>query len=289
MHDASTDRRGLFRHVLGRVRPMPTAAASEPSTRGRLGFRTASIDELVEAAKEVGLERRIDALRDLARRSIRVAPAAAAASDALAFGGGAALPSGVDWPHWQGRPLTFLARVERRLFFFDTGTLPSGFEAIHRGAGRVLAVKDRDLVAVDGPASPRIRRPGDAAAELVIPRVFSAPVEALELTDDERVAWEALRARLASIQGTELTDRVPVKIVHRIFGYPDHTGGDMPRVCERCAAGHDFVGGHYELEQRAARWELLAQFSADPELGWCWPGRVYYWINTEGELWTINR
>ncbi len=207
----------------------------------------------------------------------------------MAFGGQALLPAGVQWPQWQGRPLTFLARVERRLFFFDTSSLPSGLRANHRGAGRVLAAPEDDPVLVDGPACPQVRHPGDLAAEFVIPRVWSAPVEELELTEDERVAWEVLRARLASDQGTELTDQVPVDIVHRIFGYPDHTGGDMPRICERCASGEDFVSGHHELEPAAARWQLLAQFSADPELGWSWPGRVYFWTDDEGAIWTIRR
>jgi hypothetical protein len=289
VEEPATDRRGLFRRAIAGVARAPTAQASDSLTRGLLGFRTASIDELLEASREVGLESQVSALRDLARHSVRIAPGLAGIHDTIAFGGRLQLPSGVDWPRYRGRPLTFLARVDSQLFFYDTSSLPSGFEAIHRGAGCVLVVGEGELVARDGPTSPRVRHPGVAVAELVIPRVWAATVEALELTEDERAAWELLRAHLASIQGTELTDQVPVDIVHRIFGYPDHTVGDMPRVCEACSSGDDFVGGRYELEHQAARWELLAQFCPDPELGWSWPGRVYFWRDREGEVWTIRQ
>jgi Domain of unknown function (DUF1963) len=289
MDETTSDRRGLFRYAFGRAVQTPVGESPETPTRGRLGSSTASTDDLLDAARELGLESRIGALRGLARRSIRLGPAQGRGSEAVVFGGPVLLTSGVEWPHWQGRPLTFLARVERRQFFFDTSSLPSGLQAGHRGAGRVLAVPEDDPVAVDGPAWPPVRRGGDFAAELVMPRVWSAVVEELGLTEDERAAWETLRARLASDQGTELTDQVPIEILHRIFGYPDHTGGDMPRICERCAGGEDFVSGHHELEQAAARWQLLAQFSADPELGWTWPGRVYFWTDREGEVWTIRR
>ncbi len=289
MDEATTDRRGLFLNVLKGVSRTSEQSLDEFLIRGSLGTRTASIDELLAAATDVGLTARAEEVRRLVRRSIRLAPGGEEPSRGVAFGGRVPLPRGVDWPHWREEPLTFLARVGRRLFFFDASRFPTGLEAIHRGAGHVITVDSDDLVLTSGPAWPRGQRPGTAMAELVIPRVWSAPVEALELPDAERTAWEVLRERLASMQGTELTDQVPVDIVHRIYGYPDHTDGDMPRICERCAGGNDFVDGHWELEEPAARWELLAQFSADPELGWSWPGRVYFWVNPDGEIWTIQR
>jgi len=289
MDEATTDRRGLFRNVLNRVRGSPEESVDEFLIRGSLGTRTASIVELLAAAEDVGLAARLEELRRLTRRSIRLAPGGREPPGAVAFGGCAPLPRGVDWPYWRDEPLTFLARVGRRLFFFDASALPSGRQTTHRGAGHVITLDNDDLVLQSGPAWPRGRRPGTAMAELVIPRVWSAPVEALGLTDAERTAWEVLRQRLASMQGTEMTDQVPVDIVHRIHGYPDHTDGDMPRICERCVGGDDFVDGQWELEQQAARWQLLAQFSADPVLRWSWPGRVYFWVNPDGQLWTIRR
>ena len=117
------------------------------------------------------------------------------------------------------------------------------------------------------------------------------------------------RCAASSPSGREpaLTDALPSShIVHRVFGYPDHTGGELQLICELCANGHDVSDGypfmHPEgpgLEESADRWELLAQFSADDDLGWSWGSparRLYFWVDRDAlragdlaDVWTITR
>jgi Domain of unknown function (DUF1963) len=319
MDEGTIDRRGLFRHLFSQaaraaVPGLGAAAdvAGEPPTRALMSERTLSIDELLACAEDVGLHDRHAALSALARRSVRLAPAVTKGSGGVGFGGGTRLPRGVAWPQWQGRQLTFLAQIDldpalgRLLFFFDTATHPSGLEAAHAGAGCVLRIGDERLVRARGPSSPLTQCPGEAAPELVIPRAWSAVVERLELSEDERAAWEVLRERLATAQGVELTDRVVSRfhVVHRFLGYADETVGDMPLICELCGDGRDATGGPpllradaHELERGAARWELLAQFSGDDRLGWPWGSRrIHFWIDRDAlalgdmrRVWTIAR
>jgi len=147
---------------------------------------------------------------------------------------------------------------------------------------------------------------GELAGELMIAPSGSPSLERLELSRAERDAWEVLRAELASLQGFHPPQGpgAVFRAVHRIFGYPDSPAGEMPLVCELTAAGEDVIEGRAELhsmggelEPRAARWELLAQFSGDGKLGWPWVAqRVYFWIDRDalaaGELenvWAIAR
>ena len=305
-------------------------APGEVHTRGRASLRTASLEELLDAAEEFGLNARTEELSNAMRSSVRLSPivsTTATRTGAASFGGPAALPRGVGWPHWRGRPLTLLAQVDlgelataglplsgrdKLLFFFDTSVVPSGLDPAHDGSGCVLHVAeaepDQAETAADGPALPTRPYVGHASVELVIPRVWSAKVDALDLTADERVGWELLRQRLAGMQDTELTDAVTssLHIVHRVFGYADHTGGDMPLICELCASGYRVPESPplmhpkaAELEPQSGRWELLAQFSADHELGWSWgtsAERLYFWIDRNAlaagdfsNIWTITR
>jgi uncharacterized protein YwqG len=335
MSDDTTDRRELFRQAiagaaraaassgpLGSLDSLTGAAAGsagrEAPSRAPTPRRTATLEETLAAARVFGLEPRVDSLREAVRSSIRISPVSTHDRPPVIVGGTPHLPPGIEWPAWQGRPLSFLAQVDlgalpdgarandslpdRLLFFYDSAGNPSGLESGHRGAGRVLALDHEP-----GAPLPQDGRPAGASIETVIPRVWSARVEALGLNDAERDGWEEMRHELAERQGTGLTDAQPSShIVHRVFGYPDYTGGDMQLTCELCANGHDVTDGqpfvHPEgpgMEERADRWELLAQFSADDKLGWSWgppARRLYFWIDRDAlragdlaEAWTIAR
>lgn len=69
-----------------------------------------------------------------------------------------------------------------------------------------------------------------ASPELVIPRAWSEPVEALGLSDREREAWSRLRDALAEWQGVSPADSTArTHRLHRLLGYPDdRTGGLLP-------------------------------------------------------------
>jgi Domain of unknown function (DUF1963) len=269
-------RRELFTRLLRAPRPpFPT--------------NTAVIEELPEPQ------------RGLARLSTRLQPGPGPGS----FGGRALLARGVEWPAWRGRPLTFLARVGGLSLFYEAETCPSGFEPAHAGCGRALLDSGSSLMEASGPALPARRAGASSARELVLPRVYAAAVEELDLDPQEREAWERTRERLAAEQGTVLGDRLEgFHPLHRILGYPDDTHGDMPLICELCSRGEDAFGGRPWLHPRAAereaasrRWELLAQLSSDEQLGWSWgKRRLYYWVEREAlarrdlsRVWTILR
>ncbi len=322
MADEPVDRRGLFRELFkqatGAIAPVlgvdldAPPRPPEPHTRAGLAHRTVSIQELLGKSGEFGLEGRSEALSELARHSLRMVPSAHATRMDLEFGGHPLMAEGQEWPSWQDRPLTFLGQLEageplgRILFFYDVTGRPSGCLAAHRGSARVIRANERSLFPVEGPALPAGGLPGALAGELVVPRATSPAVEALKLSDDERDAWEALRDELASLQGTELADREGgvFQVVHRVFGYPDETSGEMPLTCELASAGEDVIQGRArlhpqaaKLERRSGRWELLAQLSGDGKLGWPWVAqRLYFWVDRDAlaagdldQVWAISR
>ncbi len=322
MAEEPVDRRGLFREFFRQAADAVVPAlgidldallpAAQPDAAASLSQRTVAPEELRAKAAEFGLEDRSEALTELSRRSLRMVPAAHAPSPGVEFGGRPLMNEGQQWPSWQGRELTFLAQVEageelgRLLFFYDTTGRPTGYLAAHRGSARVLRANDGRLVAGEGPSLPAAGFPGQLAGELVLPRAASQEVEALGLSEAERDRWDGLRAELASVQGTTLADgRSGVfQVVHRVFGYPDETGGEMALTCELASAGEDVIEGRAQLHplasklaRRAGRWELLAQLSGDGKLGWPWVAqRVYFWVDREAlaggdleQVWAIAR
>jgi uncharacterized protein YwqG len=321
MVDNYTGRRGLFRSVIqgmGRVatesnsildslrsltspNPDESHPPEDAPIRARASMRTMSLEETLAAAGRFGLEERKDSVAQVARAAINLTAEPDSGAVSAFVGGRPELPSGTEWPHSDGRPLSFLAQVNlgelpaavspfpsktKLMFFFDVRKVPSGFLQAHRCAGAVLAMRS-------GSAPDRVAggRRAQATVETVLPRVWSKKAEDLDLSDDERFAWERLRAHLAEAQETMLSDAAPTdRIAHRIFGYPDSTQGDMPLICELVANGYDVPAHpftHPEAEQfedRAGRWEMLAQFSADREFGWSWGAkqeRLYFWIDRD--------
>src|SRR5487761_2187539 len=321
MSEEPVDRRGLFRDLFrqasGAIVPAIGArlgplVPQEPAEGERAAHRTASVEELLSAAADLGLDGRAKAIEGLARRSLRLIPAVDATGRRVRFGGTALMDEEREWPSWQGRALTLLAQVEageglgRLLFFWDVLGRPSGCLAAHRGSAQVLLCDDSRILPVDGPALPAGGLPGQLAVELVIPPAASDAVAELGLAPPERDAWEALREELASLQGTGPAHRVGevFRVVHRILGYPDCGSAEMELTYELASAGEDVIEGRAhmhpraaQLEAPAARWELLAQVSGDGKLGWPWVAqRVYFWVDREAlaagnldQVWAIAR
>jgi hypothetical protein len=122
-------------------------------------------------------------------------------------------------------------------------------------------------------ASPRAARctvgdaPVTATAELILPRAWAEPVEALGLNTEEQDGWMRLRAALAKWQGIDPLDGTgQTHRLHRLFGYPDERSGTLPLTCELADRGEplelDLTGpDRYELEEGAQRWALLVQIA----------------------------
>jgi hypothetical protein len=293
-------RRGFFRQLAGeigeRIIPFVEEVApfgetiveveveAEPrrAARARPAGARVSIDELLAMAGEAGLGERLDAVRELARRSVRVTLGdARAAANASCLG---EAPARADEPFCPAR----LDLAEVAAVLGDDGPMPGGgmlsFVAI--GASECRVVID------DVPPAAQRWRPVDLSAELQLPRVWSAPVQALGLDAAEHEAWQRVREQLAERQGVALHDATAeLQALHRLLGYPDERNGDMPLMCELLARGHDLgddpplahpAAG--EAEASAVRWRLLAQLTVDDELGWSWGDgheRLYLWIDEQ--------
>ncbi len=338
---STSDRRGFLRHLAGELArgakdvapalsPLPLGGVLElPSLSGAIAAepaesaarprtvpaapaaRCATTEEVLALATEVGLERRLDAVRALAGQSLRIVPAPAGSAGASQLGGMPPLPPDVPWPDWNGDPLPFLARIDlaaipaaadepdlpRRgsLFvFYAAHGVPSGLCLGHAGA---VAVRYSEAEPVPPRRLPKAaRRPGGHAttlsAERSLPRAWSAQVDPLELEPEEQSAWQELRRRLAELQGVALFDESDEQAaLHRLLGYPDERRGDMPAACEAAARGIDLAEqspyaheAARELEAAAGRWRLLLQLSADDDVGWSWRERrerLYLWIDAD--------
>ena len=274
-------------------------------------------EDLMRLAADAGLIRHVEAVVALARRSIRLVPGAepAAPGSRTRLGGPPDLPPGAAWPSWDSQPLIFLAQIDLAeahalglepllpedgvlLIFSALERTPAGSSPLDRESTRVLYVEPQRLP-VDAPEPVGTAQPHEAltlelSCELVLPRVWTADVQALELDDDEQEAWEQVRRELAELQGVEAWDSgEPLESRHHLLGVPDESRGDMPVACELAAQGIDVGYGaplaHPDakrVELAAGRWRLLLQLTVDDEAGWAFSRgreRLYVWA-PEGDL-----
>jgi hypothetical protein len=231
-----------------------------------------SPDDVDELARAEGLGSRVGEIRSLIRRSARILRRLDEAEEPEAWldlAGGLAIaedrPSpgavpdtvllaqvALSAPALQGTPLAgsgwLAVFVERAVI-----DAPTSSPALRANVVRL------DLPAVVTPTSSAMT----LSAQLVLPRVWSEPVQAMDLDGDEHQAFVRLREWLAQRQGVEVehgggTDRA----YHRLLGYPDETTGMMPTDCAVAAGEGD--------------WRLLAQISVGTTR------RVYVWIAGDG-------
>jgi Domain of unknown function (DUF1963) len=275
----------------------PTPAPAVALERARAAAATVTVDELLELGVEHGLGDRLDDLRALARHSIRLTSPALDDHPAGAwlFEPSQGLLAEEARPVWQGERLTLVAQLDlsdpalrdvdlplpregRLVFLYAAIQAPSGQMASDDGGARVL-----HLPSVDGPA-PEAR----LSIELTLPRVWSAPVQRLKLDPIEHDGYLRLRRRLATLQDVELDDGFGTTTAyHRALGYPNETSGLMPTTCELASGGSDAVdldGADEHVGERAGRWRLLLQLTADASSPWTLGGsggRLYFWIAEE--------
>lgn len=324
-----SNRRGFLRSLVGEVvrgaqeiapalslpddllLPVPEVPDVPQQPAGRRTIRAASVKhrltlgELLALAEQLGLAARLDGVRALARRSFRLTLGDADEDGSL--GAAPTLPSGTPWPDWNGDSLPLLAQIDLAELGEDaaSGPLPAqGLLSIFCASGGALASTSPERAEATrvlwsdgdhGGVSRLAQRAAAVSSELTLPRVWAAPVRALQLTADEQTAWQQLRTRLAELQDVALADAVDttdeIGALHRLLGYPDERHGDMPLQCELVAHGIDLEGAAAyahprasELEPAAGRWRLLLQLTADDELGWSWGegrDRLYLWIDEQ--------
>jgi hypothetical protein len=290
----------------GTPAPGRIPAARALPTRGQV-----TIDDALVLAEECGLSRRLDAIRELAARSIRLTLGAPGQGvpEASWLGDPHVRPSELVWAgEAEPRCLAgidlaqaaallgdeILPPIETSLWCFAS---PGSYLLPERGGFQACSVvmhqgQRMSCAAMVSPESavPSTWRSVELSAELQLPRVWSDSVQALELDEAEHDGWQRLRQQVAERQGVEVHDATHgFQVTHRLLGYPDERRGDMPLACELLARGHvlgdDPPLAHpyaSEAEPHTASWRLLLQLSVDDELGWSWGGlreRLYVWID----------
>lgn len=219
------------------------------------------------------------------------------------LGGLPRLPSAIEWPHWDGDPLAFLAQIAldelpassplqslgrggMLYFFYDPRQSRWGFDPQDRGSWRVIHAP------TPGSSSRAAPVKLDVLFEqkrLRFVEIESFPGwERLDISADlpfdeaKPLIDAAARTREAPFEGRPR---------HQIGGYPSPAQADrMELECQLVSHGlycGDASG--YEdprakaLAEGAKDWQLLLQLDSDPEAKMMWgdEGRLYFWIRSE--------
>jgi hypothetical protein len=281
----------------------PTAPAPPPPlTQAPPVARSLTVEEVLELATEEGLAHRADALRGLVRASTRLTPAA---------GDGSARS-------WIGRPAATAGADGTVAAVADIDLAdPALAGGPLAGDGRLVVevvVPRRAPIAACGRAQVRVEpedasarveaRPVELSTEMMLPRVWAAPVTELMFQEAEQGAYIRLRERVAELQGVPVEDGDAEGVArHHLLGYPTETSGTMPLECELASRGLDLDTPLHNVPQAVVagseRWRLLLQLTQD-EAGGVVLGagreRLFFWIAQDGldrqdfsEVWAIAR
>jgi uncharacterized protein YwqG len=219
------------------------------------------------------------------------------------IGGTPDLPEGVEWPSWNGKPMSFIAQVRLAdavtfdaaealpkngilYFFYGAEQSTWGFDPKDRGSWKVIHF-DGDAVKLRRAEPPQaLPEHGRFSAcsvsfsnELSLPPWESLCVEKLRLSDRESDDYFDLLYGTAEDQ-----------VIHKMLGHPDPIQGDMQLECQLVfhglytgdASGYE-DSRRAELEKGAEDWQLLLQIDSDDNAQMTWgdAGRLYFWIRKQ--------
>jgi len=282
-------------------RSEPKPEPAPPLTQASPVTRTLTVEEVLELAAEEGLGHRAEALRALARPGTRLIPAVGDRAERSRIGRPAATAQA-------DGTVAGVADIDLADPALAVGPLA--------GSGRLVV---RVIVPRRAPIAPCSRaavgvEPDDTArlaalavelsTEMMLPRVWAAPVAALMFTEPEQGAYIRLRERVAELQGVPVEDGdAEGEARHHLLGYPTETTGTMPLECELASRGFDRVTPQHlvppEVVTASGRWRLLLQLTQDEPGGVvlsAGTGRLYLWIAQErlevrdfSEVWAIGR
>lgn len=220
-----------------------------------------SLEELRGLARIHGLAAHVDAMVALAAVSYRLLP----------------LSTG------QSRVVNTTAKKDEhavRAALDLTSLAPLGLTDVGGATGMLLV--ESELREADGATSATARMyeptkdtrsticglPVSGSSELVLPRTWSPPVEALGLEPAEQAAWTEVRTALAEKQSVRPVDgSSQTHRLHRLLGVPDERSGTLAFICELFdrGAAHDEIDltgpDRAELERDAANWRMLLQIA----------------------------
>jgi hypothetical protein len=242
--------------------PLPIRAEA------RAPARCLELDELAELARDEDLEGRLAEIQQLAQRSVRITPDATDPGQAEAWldlDAGQELAEAFE-PLGPGPEFVALAQIALAApALHETSLAGSGWlvVSVERAATQSPGVPDALRARVEHHEQPLAfaptMQPMRLGAQLLLPRVWSDPVQELELDPDEHYAYIRVRDELSERQGVEVERDGGAELAyHRLLGYPDETTGAMPADCVAAAGDGD--------------WRLLVQLSVGSS------ERVYVWV-----------
>jgi hypothetical protein len=230
--------------------------------------RCLELEELCELAHAEELEPRLAEIRRLARPSVRLTPDAPDPGQTEAW---LDLDAGLEilqtgGPVASGPEFVPLAQIALSADALrETSLAGSGWlvVSVERAPTQSPDVADALRARVQRHEHPMTfgstMEPMRLGAQLQLPRVWSDPVQELELEPDEHYAYIRMRDQLSERQGVEVErDGGADLAYHRLLGWPDETSEAMPADCVAAAGDGD--------------WRLLVQLSVGAA------ERVYVWV-----------
>ena len=277
-------------------------STSEVGSEVRWSGPPADVDEFVGRLERVGLSSYTEELVKLIRPSVRLVPAPDEGRiGGSRLGGEPDLPADTEWPQGHDGPLSFVAQVNLGdvmslvldeglpssgllSFFYDTVSMPWGFDPKDRGSWAVIhSAADDELVRQPPPdaltSEGRYKAMAlDAVRELSFPAAESHDVRELGIAGPD--LWETYSSVLGPGDET----------VNRLLGNPEPVQGDMQEECQLASNGIYSGDGKYLDDSRAqalvkesSRWRLLLQVDSVDEADMMWGdvGRIYFWMTDE--------
>jgi len=243
----------------------------------------------------------------------------APALGASRLGGWPDLPAGQGWPHWQDRPMSFLAQInlaevhavnpglhlpatglllffmgcdsetfEDDTFGFDTYMvdLLLGSERNHRGGWQVIYAAEGDeleRLIYDGAIKPQLFQPCQVKLQMVsksLPDEHTVAYDRFKLSDDQRDQYNEVLDLLAA-ENPE----------NQLMGYPELIQFTPPEwYCAGVLSGRQAFTfpdqdseAYNALQEQACDWTLLLQLSSDdnPDFLWGDGGHLYFYGKRE--------
>lgn len=266
--------------------------------------------EVINRARELGLSRIDDALKDLVRVAGAFSADGARTETKPGRSSLGGLPRGIEqsaWPRKAGESLSFIAQIDLAelpaavsnqglpdqgslLFFYDAEQRTWGFDPADAGSAAVLFVKqnERDASSVitwptDLPDHARYSHvPIEFEPVATLPPWESVLVDELALTEDEQSVYMDLCEELA---GDDVWSSRGL-----VGGHPDQIQGDMAEECARVSAGLYCGDGKAYQDPRipdfrrdARDWRLLLQVPSAEKADMMWgdAGCLYFWMRDQ--------
>lgn len=254
-------------------------------------------EEILDKFKQAGLEKFCEKISEAISDCIILYPKPCKdiPIGASRMGGEPDLPSDIEWPHNNGKPLTFLAQLDLQelmlpiidqklepewlVFFYDVEEQPWGFDPKHSDGWRIINF------AAPVSSLSRITAPKNLSEYSFQPFLLSykkkpsipsweSAQEMFEMNDKETDAYLKIYQELYDEDSH-----------HQFLGYPNEIQGPMMLQCHLAANGIYCGDSTYrkhpqynEVMEKQCEWRLLLQLDSDETIGWMWGdcGRLYF-------------